>query len=50
MGIISKQEYIKVDGIKTFFVKAGDGHPLLLIHGASPELLHWLIGSSTSSH
>ena len=44
MAITSKQEYIQVDGIKTFFVKAGDGHPLLLIHGASPgatSLVNW---------
>jgi 2-hydroxy-6-oxonona-2,4-dienedioate hydrolase len=40
----SKQEYIPIDGIKTFLVKAGSGHPLLLIHGASPgasSLLNW---------
>src|SRR4029077_11527670 len=44
MATTSKQEYIQVDGVKTFFVKAGDGHPLLLIHGASPgasSLLNW---------
>lgn len=38
------QEYIQADGIKTFFVKAGTGHPLLLIHGASPgasSLVNW---------
>src|ERR1043166_527758 len=32
----SKQDHIPIDGIKTFLVKAGSGHPLLLIHGASP--------------
>jgi 2-hydroxy-6-oxonona-2,4-dienedioate hydrolase len=39
-----KQEYIQVDGIKTFLVTAGSGHPLLLIHGASPgasSLVNW---------
>src|SRR5262245_19606680 len=39
-----KQEYIQADGIKTFFVKAGEGHALLLIHGASPgasSLVNW---------
>ena len=44
MAITSKQEYIQVDGVKTFFVKAGDGHPMLLIHGASPgasSLINW---------
>ena len=29
-------QYVQVDGIKTFFFKAGTGLPLLLIHGASP--------------
>lgn len=28
--------YVDIDGIKTWYVKAGDGHPLVLIHGASP--------------
>lgn len=44
MAITSKQECIEVDGVKTFFIKAGDGHPLLLIHGASPgasSLINW---------
>jgi 2-hydroxy-6-oxonona-2,4-dienedioate hydrolase len=39
-----KQEYIEVAGIKTFVVKAGDGDPLLLFHGASPgasSLVNW---------
>jgi pimeloyl-ACP methyl ester carboxylesterase len=29
-------KYIDVEGIKTFYFKAGSGFPLLLIHGASP--------------
>jgi 2-hydroxy-6-oxonona-2,4-dienedioate hydrolase len=40
----TKQEYIQAEGIKTFVVKAGNGHPLLLIHGASPgasSLVNW---------
>ena len=28
--------YIDVDGLKTFFIKKGTGHPLLLIHGGAP--------------
>jgi pimeloyl-ACP methyl ester carboxylesterase len=39
-----KKEYIQVDGIKTFLVSAGTGHPVLLIHGASPgasSLVNW---------
>ena len=44
MAAASKQEYLQVDGIKTFLVSAGSGHPLLLIHGASPgasSLVNW---------
>ncbi len=29
-------QYLEVDGIKTFYVKKGKGHPLLLIHGGAP--------------
>jgi pimeloyl-ACP methyl ester carboxylesterase len=39
-----KKEYVQVDDIKTFFVSAGTGDPLLLIHGASPgasSLVNW---------
>ena len=39
-----KQEYLQVDGLKTFLVKAGSGHPLFLIHGAAPgasSLINW---------
>ena len=28
--------YITVDGLKTFYLTVGRGHPLLLIHGAAP--------------
>jgi 2-hydroxy-6-oxonona-2,4-dienedioate hydrolase len=44
MASTSKHEYIQVDGIKTFVVHAGNGRPLLLIHGASPgasSLINW---------
>ena len=39
-----KEEYIQVDGIKTFLATAGSGPPLILIHGASPgasSLVNW---------
>jgi pimeloyl-ACP methyl ester carboxylesterase len=39
-----KGEYIEVDGLKTFFVKRGSGHPVVMIHGASPgasSLVNW---------
>ncbi len=29
-------EFVDVDGLKTFYIKAGSGHPLLLIHGGAP--------------
>lgn len=29
-------QYVNVDGIKTFYFKAGSGFPIVLIHGASP--------------
>jgi len=44
MAATMKQEYIQIDDIKTFLVSAGIGHPLLLIHGASPgasSLVNW---------
>ena len=44
MASTIKQEFIRVDGIKTFLVTAGSGHPLILIHGASPgasSLVNW---------
>jgi 2-hydroxy-6-oxonona-2,4-dienedioate hydrolase len=44
MAVNIKQEYLQVDGLKTFLVSAGSGHPLLLIHGASPgasSLINW---------
>jgi pimeloyl-ACP methyl ester carboxylesterase len=44
MASTSKHEYIQADGIKTFVVKAGSGHPLLLIHGAAPgasSVINW---------
>jgi 2-hydroxy-6-oxonona-2,4-dienedioate hydrolase len=44
MAMNIKQEYIQVDDIKTFLVSAGSGHPLILIHGASPgasSLINW---------
>lgn len=38
------KEYIDVDGLKTSYIKAGQGHPLLLIHGSAPgasSLVSW---------
>jgi len=35
---------INVDGLKTFYVKVGSGHPVVLIHGAAPggsALVSW---------
>ena len=39
-----KGKYVNVDGLKTFYIKAGSGHPLVLIHGGSPgtcSLVNW---------
>ena len=33
---LSKGDYVRVDGLKTFYLEAGRGEPILLIHGASP--------------
>lgn len=37
-------KFVTVDGLKTFYVKAGNGTPLVLIHGGSPgacSLVNW---------
>lgn len=39
-----KGEYIEVDGIRTFYIKAGSGTPVLLFHGGSPggcSVVNW---------
>src|ERR1051325_1305685 len=44
MNSAINHEYIQADGIRTFVAKGGNGHPLLLIHGASPgasSLVNW---------
>jgi 2-hydroxy-6-oxonona-2,4-dienedioate hydrolase len=36
--------YLNIDSLKTFYVKAGSGHPVVLIHGAAPggsALVSW---------
>ena len=30
------ESYIEADGLKTFYVKAGSGFPVVLFHGAAP--------------
>jgi 2-hydroxy-6-oxonona-2,4-dienedioate hydrolase len=32
----SDGDYIEVEGIRTFYLRAGSGHPLVLFHGGSP--------------
>ena len=42
--LVGKGEYIDVEGIKTFFIRAGSGHPIVLVHGAAPgacTLVNW---------
>ena len=44
MAATLKKQHVQVDGIKTFLVSAGSGHPLVLIHGAAPgasSLINW---------
>jgi pimeloyl-ACP methyl ester carboxylesterase len=36
MLAIKDGQYTTIDGLKTFYFKVGNGHPVLLIHGASP--------------
>ena len=39
-----KGQYLEVNGIKTFFIKEGNGDPLVLVHGGSPgacTLFNW---------
>jgi pimeloyl-ACP methyl ester carboxylesterase len=36
MLMSAKECYLEVDGLKTFYFRAGSGYPLLLIHGGSP--------------
>ena len=40
----ANRAFIEVGGLKTFYAKAGSGHPLLLLHGGSPgasSLISW---------
>ena len=30
------ESYIEVEGLKTFYIRAGEGHPVVLCHGGSP--------------
>src|SRR5262245_56937212 len=39
-----QREFLQASGLKTFYVKAGSGHPELLLHGGSPgasSLISW---------
>jgi len=33
---IGMDAYIEADGLKTFYIKAGSGFPVVLFHGAAP--------------
>jgi pimeloyl-ACP methyl ester carboxylesterase len=30
------ESYLEVDGLRTFYIRSGEGHPLVLFHGGSP--------------
>jgi pimeloyl-ACP methyl ester carboxylesterase len=33
---VIKEDYLEVDSLRTFYIKLGSGHPVVLIHGAAP--------------
>ena len=33
---VEEGQFVNIDGIKTFYIKKGKGHPVLLIHGGAP--------------
>ena len=42
--MVNEHRYVDVDGLKTFYLTAGEGHPVVLIHGGSPgvcSLVNW---------
>lgn len=44
MTSLGGEHYVDVDGLRTSYIKAGSGHPLLLLHGGSPgacSLVSW---------
>src|SRR6185312_16732865 len=41
MAIADQGQYVDVDGIRTFYIRKGSGHPVILLHGSAPG------GSST---
>jgi pimeloyl-ACP methyl ester carboxylesterase len=44
MTATASGQYVQVDGINTFYIQAGRGEPVLLIHGAAPgacSTIHW---------
>jgi 2-hydroxy-6-oxonona-2,4-dienedioate hydrolase len=30
------EDYLEVEGLRTFYIRSGEGHPLVLFHGGSP--------------
>jgi 2-hydroxy-6-oxonona-2,4-dienedioate hydrolase len=41
MAIADQGQYVDIDGIRTFYIRKGSGHPVILLHGSAPG------GSST---
>src|ERR687887_2127352 len=38
------EDYLEIHGLRTFYIRAGEGHPVVLIHGGSPgtcSLVNW---------
>src|SRR6185312_7998816 len=36
MAIADQGQYVDVDGIRTFYIRKGTGHPVVLLHGSAP--------------
>ena len=40
-GRLWKSYYLRVNGLKTRFIAAGEGEPLVLLHGSAPGASVW---------
>ena len=41
IGLLGESRWVDVDGIKTHYLEAGDGRPLLLFHGLGASVATW---------
>ena len=40
---MAEHRFVTVDGIRTHYVAAGEGEPLLLLHGLGASLMAWAL-------